>query len=407
MHNVTALEEIPQMYQRIKLKFIVSLFLCLAFATSYDLNANIRSTDSTYSIIKSFDEDWLVYSKTYGAYLPLPASQIATKKMLFQLVDLGPYQKDILLIRLPPNTTIFMDKLLMETNSSDTFILKEYAIEKLLKTHSSNIFIGLCSPTHAVISTQLQIVSPVHVDNGKMLLAKRLKLGQIQPRVRENMAPKHHSVLVFILAIFLITLIVNVEAGFASAFFGFRNILSNNLIEDSQLLHISRIPLLIIVYLTGLLLAFLAQYSLSANTIFSKVQVPFLAATTPLSNILWLSVVLSLIIIIRYLILVVLSWFFNQQYLVKIHFFDTLKLLLKCLMVIGLLYFLADLTHYFSPQSLAATLIISLILTLIILLFKTIYIATKISHSRNVYLFSYLCISDILPTIFLITFLLR
>lgn len=362
---------------------------------------------SQYSIIKTLNQDWLAYNKSYGAYLPLTTNDVATKRILHQWIDLSIYSQHTLVLNLAPTTTFFINKLLIARNIGDSASQQSYPISELVAQYGNKIFVSLYSPSQPVFFSTIQITSVVakHLGHDPII---PIMASQVNPKIRAKLPNNHHSTLIFLIAISLITLIKNSETELASSFFGFKNILSNNLLEDAQLLQITKIPILILIYLTALLLAYLAQYSLSAQSIFFSIQYfPLLSSTNPFNNIMRMSVLLSFVFLVRYAALLILSWFFRQEYVVKIHFFDNIKLLLKFLMILSLAYFVADLTHFFSYEYLATLLRISLILTLLILLIKNLYISTKITHSRNVYLFSYLCISELLPTIFLITFLIK
>ncbi len=384
-------------------KSILLLLLILILQNIYAHSKPI-TTDTT--IVKSLDEDWLIYSKQYATYIPVTNQEIANHRILHQWINVASYTNFELMVVLPTQSTLFINNLLIDRNVSSSTINKLLPISSLMVDYSSNFFVSIYNTAAQVQIPKMYIVS-VHE---KMLASNNFKnqISAFQPSIRKRSYAHQGSIMIFLVAIFLIATIKNTDNEISFSFLGFRNILSNNLLEDTQLLHLWRFSILGIIYLTSLLMAFLAQYSVQSPIIFDTAQQLFAHhSDNNFLNILLLSSWIFAFFLLRFLALNTLGWFFKQDQLVKIHFFDNIKLLLKCMILLSLTYFIADLSGLISHQTLAIWLRVCLILTLILLLIKNLYITTKITHFRNLYLFSYLCISEILPTLFLIRFLLN
>lgn len=382
----------------------IVILRCIIFFSTSMVYSQVIVTDT--SIVKALNEDWLIYNKQYATYIPLTNSELPNHKILHQWINVTKYSNYELMVEIPSQSSLFINNMLIERNLSSTTLVKTLAISSLKATYTANFFVSIFNtkPSQQLPNIFIVSIHPHKIDRNN--IAK--KDFAFKPLIRKPNNINQGSIMIFLLAVVLITFVKNTEVEIASSFFGFKNILSNNLLEDAQLLHIWRVPILIVLYLAALFLAFLSQYSLHSSTFIPNSNY-FITQElgNNFKNIITVSLWLFGFLLLKYFFLIILSWFFKQEQLVKIHFFSNIKLLLKCLMVLALGYFIADLSGVVSYKTLAIWWRICLILILLGLLIKNLYITTKITHFRNVYLFSYLCISEILPTLFLVKFLLN
>jgi hypothetical protein len=103
---------------------------------------------------------------------------------------------------------------------------------------------------------------------------------------------------------------------------------------------------------------------------------------------------------VKYIFLETIGWIFNLSTIVKIQYYELLKFFFKFnLFVVPLCLVLRSINYIgFPPSYLAFFILISLL----IILLRISFLIFKLTPFRNLYLFSYLCTTEILPLFIII-----
>jgi hypothetical protein len=370
-------------------------YLTVTLLFFYSLSIVFASSQHISNISTQLN-NWLVYNKSYGIYTPVDINYIYNKKILHQKIEILEYATLKLQVSIPPEASIFFNNKLVARNTNQADNIYQFSIDSLLYIDQQNLFFTVYAPN-----------SNAHLSKIKIIDYALTTVSKVENKSEQNdffrpILRKFHSdnayVYIFMITILLVAIIKNTDEDITADFFGFRNILSNNQLEDSQLFKLTNPSIIFILIIESLVIIYLIyQYRLFYQLNTSKIIY--------FSDLAQKSLWVFAFFLAKYFLINLMAWIFKQNHLIKIHFFEQVKILFKVLIVWSIIISAIQYGNFLNQNVKDYFFTILLLIALLLVYFKTFIITTKLSYSRNIYLFSYLCISELMPMVFFFKYL--
>ncbi|MCR6637669.1 MAG: DUF4271 domain-containing protein [Sporocytophaga sp.] len=367
--------------------FRAILFLILALLSHLSYSA-----ETEFKIVKDLSSEWKIYNADINGYVPFIKGRSQNSHFIFQWIDLDKYSGYHLQVKAAPRLSLFVNNELYYTNVESKFQDVAIPIKDLLKK------------TIGGRKDLLTIYQPdASFNDGAVSIGHfPEKLIELAPAVN-IVAKKQNFLGDLVMALFIssFAIIAILKNRFPKSFSLFFQKSEFSLSASEELLS-SRIidfPLLLVIILNAFSLSILI-FSNKESENFVKFLTLIDTPNLPLLSQFALSTfVIIFLIIIKYLLITFLGWIFDLNKLITLHFYEFLSIMLKVnLFVVPVVLILLSINNFHPFMSITALTIILLIIFFLLIL-KVSYIIFKFSNYRNLYLFSYLCISEILPFI--------
>jgi hypothetical protein len=347
------------------------------------------------NIVKNLNQDWLIFDSHYKAYVPYLGNDKKEVSSISQKLDLQKYKGYNLNFVAPAGLSLFFNNKLYYSNPSDqeqfvklpvksigggdfsrNDLLTFYNAKKLLPYNS--FYIGFSLQESHVITNKHKIAF--------------IKLA------RTRSSGETIYIIVFLLILLLFALVKNRYYKRFSEFYDFTKLLPSSFGDDKNLvLDVFSMPSILFVLINslswGLLMAILGrgQYDFDLTNITGLVSVV---------------VIIVMIYFLKYFYLEIMGWIFNLRQLVKVQFFELVKVSLK----INLFLVPLVLVSFYSKGKFVEisnnVFLYILLICFLISLVRASSIIFKLTAFRNIYLFSYLCTTEILPLVIIIKLIL-
>jgi hypothetical protein len=210
-------------------------------------------------------------------------------------------------------------------------------------------------------------------------------------------------VVTFLLILSVIAIIRNRYPKKFYEFFKFGNILPFN--DDEVVWDLTNVPVLLMILVNALcsgLVLFLIQENFNLTTL-KFLNVLY---NKPFIGIVIASSLFFILYITKYVYLNILGWIFNLSGLVKIQFFELMKVSLKINLFLTIVTMILYCSTFFNVKLDFDYFFYFTIISLFIVLLRVGYLSFKLSGFRNIYLFSYLCTTEILPLLIIVKLIL-
>jgi len=372
----------------IKVIFLIFLFIelpCSLLGQSKIIVADLR-------------DDWMYFDKEYNAYFPLLTNEKRMLTSASQLVDLKKYSLYNLNFVAQPGLSLFINNKIVYDNVSDQTLNVSLGIDSLPKgsgnekdlltfyNHSGNL------PIHQiVVGTVANIDTTTKMENG------------IKPHPR-NIDSSHSYFIIFFLII--ITGIAILKNRYPKKFyelFRFSNLIPE--MDENVVWDLSSFPILLFIIINSLCVALILfvinnQFELNSALLLNIFNMKSVL------GILMISGAFFLIYLVKYFQLKVTGWIFNLKEIVKIQFFELMKVSLKINTFLTVLILIFYSSGYFKLTIDFNYFIYFTVFSLLIVLFRVGYLTFTLTGFRNIYLFSYLCTTEIVPLVILVKLIL-
>lgn len=368
------------MQSGIWIKIGLVLFLFLSY---YQLSAQHRPI-----VIDDMGDQWLVYDKAEGIYAPLvgrPGSDVVAISFQVDLDKYAPYQ---LYLRLPAETSILIEQRMVDYLESEGAAV--YSIDSLRKIYGSTLFLTLYNPG---LSESVQPQTFVMADQGDSSgFVAQQAAGMHFDRRADS---PFHDYFVFAVLIILIiyTALLNIHPKSLRGFYDFSRTLSINVREENifkgKIFDNANTPILIA---QSFLIGFLGL------TLFSHIS-PWLALDSfggMLGYWVLISFGIFIFFMLKYVLVAIIGKLFdtsvaNRHYL---EYVRMSKIFFAILFIILIFCYLGLEIDIASVRPFIVNFIIGfLILRVVLIYLKFIQSSTF----KNLYLFSYLCSTEIAP----------
>jgi hypothetical protein len=355
--------------------------------------------DSSYALVYDFRDDWQVYDPAYQAHVPYGRERHARYGAFSVFLDLTRFRPYQLLYRSEAETYLFVNAALQQKLPLGTWAV--LSVDSLYRAHRSPrvllTFYG-SAPTPASI---------------RLLVGYPIPRGQTAPAVSESLLQaRPRTLTAFESFLALATLLIGVYGAFLfnayhrtfTRYFSLRDLLTINPRDASVTAGRGLFELnnLLMVVCLSLVLAYVYMLVQHRNIdLFSTQRLLSRGQTVGelFLNFLGAALLIFVLYVAKYAILVVLGSLYRFERMVDIHFFKLVQATL--LFFSGLALVLIVLTMSF-PASLSRTggyLVAPVILFFLLRLVLLYFTINKLSATKNLYLFSYLCIVELIPLV--------
>jgi hypothetical protein len=347
------------------------------------------------NIVKDLSQEWLVFDSYYKAYVPFLPNGKKLANSISQKLDLQKYRRYNLNFEAPPGLSLFFNNKLYYSNSTDQVKFVKLPIHLLAK--------GSFSGTDLLTFYNAKKVLPYN----SFYIGFSLKGSSIVPNkfenafvklVREKTSKQSIYLIVFLVILLLFALVKNKYYKRFREFYDFTKLLPSSLGDDKNLvLDVFSMPSILFIMINalslGLLLAILGQgqYNFDFSSITGFVSIVF---------------IISILYFLKYFYLEIIGWIFNLKQLVKMQFFELVKVSLKINLF---LVPLALISFYSKGRFIGISnnfFIYILLICFLISLIRVSSLIFKLMAFRNIYLFSYLCTTEILPLVIIMKLIL-
>jgi len=378
-------------------KSLACIFIILLSSVSL-LKAEeiLDSLDNTKVI--ELTEDWLYYDHKFESYFPYTNYEVKVNT-ISQLIDLDKFKPYNLNFTATPGLTLFVNEKLFYKNNGKEIQNVRLKIEEI--NYLQNGDKELITFHHPKGDLPLELFFIGHSVSPS--LHTNLLSQSIQMIPRDIASRQEVFIISFLLILVILAILRNRYPKKFYEFSHFNNIIPS--MDEDVIYDLSSVPVLLFVLINSLcssLILFLIYdqfklYTLDFLNIFYD---------RPVLGILLVSIGFFFIFIIKYIYLKIAGWIFNLSEMVKVQFFELMKVSFKINLFLAVLTIIFYCSSYFQVQLNYDYFFYFTIISLLIVLMRVGYLAFKLSGFRNIYLFSYLCTTEILPLVIIIKLIL-
>ena len=356
--------------------------------------------------VHDFQDDWQVFDEKYQTYVPYLKSRHQNYRsfsVFFNLEDSKGYH---LLYYSPNENYLFINASLQKKLPANQWItLSSDSLTNIY--HKSAIFLTFYSNTPGLADKTV-------------LIGNRKKIGQTAITIADeqqstplrNILPyKNFFVIIGLFLLLSYAFLISLHSRAFDKYFSIRDLITIGKRSDSFADRPFDVSNLLVLGYLCLVLSYIYLLVINTNTDASFVKnQTLLDGTVGFWGIFWIYLKISVagyfLFLIKYVGLTLLGQLYNLEKVVNVHYFKIIQassIFFTCIMCIVIFF-------YFAYPHLAASVYNSLIFIIIsffvIRLALLFFAINKLSPLKNLYLFSYLCIVELLPIIVSVRFAL-
>lgn len=349
------------------------------------------SLDNTH--IEDLSDRWLQYKEEYKAWFPLLNKKEENLYSVSQLLDLDRYKSYNLNFEAAPGLSLFIENKLVYANNSERKEKIRIPVSRFTHTldHEKEL-ISFYHPEGVLPLEKFYIgYSTTYTSASFSGLLTRDELILRMENPEENL-----YVIIFLVILLLIVILKTRYPRRFFEFFSFSKIVPEK--DDTMIWDPAAVPFL----LFGLINALCSTLILLViKREFDLQSLDFLNIFTSRSvlGVLIVTGVFCMIYFLKYIQLGFLGWVFNVRSLVKYQFLELMKVSLKVNIFLTVLILVFYGSAYGKVEIDINYFFYFTIFSLVIVLLRVGYLTFTLSGFRNIYLFSYLCTTEILPLV--------
>lgn len=338
---------------------------------------NLFAATQDTVVVKDLSEEFLVYDSQYSTYVPYTEGEVVSKSIF---LDFNPYRGYYIQIKAQPGLSIFLDQKLVYENigtSPDQLMLD---VNRFIPTGSDKHLLTFFHKEGKVPAVvKLCNISSNSVYQSSLLWKSR----------QSSIVDKEVVFLLLVLILILFVVLKNRFSRFLFSTIGFGQ--NGNSSENSFLLGFFTLPMLLLLLLNSLGFTFIFAES--------GIVVPYFG---PAHDVAFTAIAFLGLFCLKYLYLEILGLVFQFKSLVKAHFNEIVRVALYMnllLVPVFALYYFSELLDWsISYIGFLVIIIAGMLFTIV----RLLVITFSMPQFNYVYLFSYLCIAEIIPLAFVI-----
>jgi hypothetical protein len=372
------------------------IFIFLLFPS---FSNGLKSDSLDNFAVAELTDDWLYYDEEFKTFFPYLNGKSTRPKSLSQLIDLDKYKSYSLNFIAAPGLTLFIDNKLYYRNESNSVENAKILIDQIVGP--ANIEKELLTFYHPNGKLPLDNLFIGHTSNEKIVNVSQVKPSLLLSREFSN--KQNVFILTFLVILCVIAIIRNRYPKKFYEFFRFGNVLPFS--DEDVVWDLTNVPILLMVLVNALcsgLILFLIQENFNLSTL-KFINVFY---NKPFIGIALVSGMFFFLYILKFIYLKILGWIFNLSGLVKIQFFELMKVSLKINLFLTIVTMIMYCSAYINFKLDFDYFFNFTIISLFIVLLRVGYVSFKLSGFRNIYLFSYLCTTEILPLLIIVKLIL-
>ncbi|MBC8109577.1 MAG: DUF4271 domain-containing protein [Verrucomicrobia bacterium] len=363
--------------------------LLLGFLTFPTFAQTIEETT-----IYDFSDDWLIYSSKYKTYIPVSVGNTPTVNALSVWFPLKSFNRYTLSIKTSQTLFFFINGRLQGTLQKDQ--VRKLNVDSLRKIFlAENIFLTFHTDNKQIIPPQIRVIHQAFSSQNQKKNLSEPALLVLEKRKETDF--QNFSILVFVGLMAVFALLWNLNPKSFSQYYYWKYVLTSTSKDISQRV-VFRTDVLFLLNHSFLLAFGLALFRQSTS---SEVNATFFSNSVLFSRLfstlLVETSIVFLAILCKYLLIAGLGTLLKAEKLTPIHFYRHFSLSTFFYTPIVIFLFTATLVlPAWLPELIRILPWIALVFQIVRTLFITVHLNTLLPF-RNVYLFSYLCTTELLP----------
>jgi hypothetical protein len=385
-----------EMLKRQMYKILIAFSLIMQAGTVHSYAGTFLSGDSLdKTIIKDLTDDWLIFNGEYNAYVPYLDSSHVFHAISVK-VDLEKFKDYNLNFIADPGLSVFVNNKLYYTNPERRVSFVRFALSNIpseeFKTEDLVTFYnsGKGLPLRCCYIGQ----------NVKMARSSDQSANAFSGILKKKIPGDNIFIMLFLIIIFLFGLLKSKYPKRFREFYNFSRIFPSSSPEDNFNLEIYSVPSILFILINA------CSWCLLLGTVAGERHTLFALPYASMGGVLVISGLTIVVYCIKYLYLRLLGSIFNLRQIISIQFFELIKISLK----LNLLCAPLAITLFYTRSEILEIaykyFLYTLILCGLIVVVRISFLIFKYSGFRNIYLFSYLCTTEILPLIIIIKVIL-
>ncbi|HXA01351.1 MAG TPA: DUF4271 domain-containing protein [Cytophagaceae bacterium] len=359
---------------------------CVSFFTKDSLDKNI---------VKDLSDEWLVFDRKSNSYVPF-LERPHFYQALSRKIDLEKYREYNLNFIADPGLSLFINNKLYYTNPTSRIFFVRFSLNSIPQgKFKTEDLITFYNSRKGLPEKDCYIGQDLQVKNGYK------ETTHLFPEIlKKKFQGDNIFIVLFLIIMFLFGLVKNKYPKKFMEFYDYSRILPVSAPEDNFILEIYSIPSILFILINAV------SCSLLLGIVAEGRQTLFGLSYASVGGILIVAGITIMIYFIKYFYLKMLGNIFNLRQIIRIQFFELIKVSSKLNLVcvpLALFFF------YSRSEMLEISykyFLYTLILCGLIAVIRISFLIFKYSNFRNIYLFSYLCITEILPLIIIIKVIL-
>lgn len=367
--------------------FLLLILLFCSISQGFSQIENRPFYDENYTVVKDLRKDWITLSEN-NDYVPfIENSKVQSPVVSFELL-LQQYQGLVLKCCIPKGSTILINQKVVNYQAQTSCLLFE--VDSLYKEYkSSSIWVSIYDPHQSYYQISTQLVEKQDENTVNDIPIVRSSAG-IQNFFAAGLV---------VLLLFYAVLSYQFPKVFKN-YHRFRNISSLNLQEDTytKIKLLNSTNLIFLIHY-GLLIAYLiVVFAYTANVL--EIRLPGYPFESFMDFfVVWIKIALIVlgVIALKYILVAAIGALFRLSRIVQHHLLDYFRMSLTFGVILFTILIFTYLGLGKSNTVYYNIIVYSVVVFSLIRVFLLYHRLFNISSFRNIYLFSYICTSEILP----------
>lgn len=358
-----------------------------------------QTEPADYKTAYNLEDQWMVYDDSYGGYVPYFRRRHGVQPTVSLILDLKKYRQYDLLLQVPQQTHIFVQSRLSRTlQAAGTLVLD---IDSLQKSHAANsVLLTLYRPGGHSELPAAQVAYASRQDK-QAKPAPATASRATQPKLRAASGFRDFVTLAALTLLAAYTFLLNYYPRAFQRNFSFQSIIALDLRGDATFLAkpLNQVNLLFLAAHSLLLSLFYVIGQRYSGGFFANL-LPFEASDTFYG--LWVyfmafAALLFVLLVVKYLFIYGMGIVFGMDKMASPHYYEYLIFSRLFFLAAVLLQFILVVAYPPWLPWLMPLVLTSLVLLNIIRILTIGAVLNKLTAFRNLYLFSYLCATEVIP----------
>ena len=388
---------------------VLGIFLLLAATGCFCASAlgQTQKSRTEYDLIENLSDQWLVYDNVYQSYVPYLHDRYPMQYTLNLVIDPAKYRSYRILLQAEQPCYLFVQsKLVRLIGPQESVSLDLDSIQNLTKSQS--LLFTLYNAEGHQAAPLAQVVFP-HMQH--VQVATATVKDELQAKLRSKNSFTNFLILAAVFVLGLYAFLWNYHPKAFSQYFNLRFMIPGALREDVPLINkpLSGSSLLFVLAHSFLLSLFYITVQQSSDRLFANVLV--VDATDqfwPIAQyFLIMSGLIFALLLGKYLLIQAVGSVFKLSGVIHVHFYEYLLFSRVFYTVVVFLQFALFLVAPVWVSVIAEVIIWVVLLFNIVRIVIINSVLSRLTSAKNLYLFSYLCTTELIPLLIGIKILIK
>ncbi len=394
---------------RVTYRKVLSVFLLLVANGFFCSSATgqTQKAPTQYDLIENLSDQWLVYDNVYQSYVPYLHDRYPVQYTLNLVLDPAKYRSYRIMLQVEQPCYLFVQsKLVRLIQPQESVSLDLDSIQNLAKSQS--LLFTLYNARGHAAAPLAQVVFP-HVQH--VQVAAATVKDELQAKLRNKNSFTNFLILAAVFVLGLYAFLWNYHPKAFYQYFNLRFMVPGSLREDVPLINkpLSGSSLLFVLAHSFLLSLFYITVQQSSDKLFANVLV--VDATDQFWPIvqyfMMMSGLIFALLLGKYLLIQAVGSVFKLSGVTHVHFYEYLLFSRVFYTVVVFLQFALFLVAPVWVSVIAEVIIWVVLLFNIVRIVIINSVLSRLTSAKNLYLFSYLCTTELIPLLIGIKILIK